>query len=292
MAAARHRGGPEEVGERHVSSPLPAPTLPVGCGGMSGFYEDLGDGRYRSTPATAGPWDAASQHGGPPSALLARAIERCEPQPAQRLARLSVDILRPVPVAELVVEAHVVRAGRRVTLVDAVASCDGQAVVRAGGWRIERASEPTPPEIPLPYDVPAVGEEMPPSDLGGFDAGGYLASVEWRAGRGSLRKLGPADVWARARLPLIDGEEASPMSRVALLADSGSGVSATLEATRWLFINVDLTLSLTRDPEGEWILLGSRTAVEPSGTGTAQTIVCDRSGPLGLAVQTLLVARR
>ncbi len=259
---------------------------------MSAYYEDLGGGRYLASPATAGPWDARSQHGGPPSALLARAIERCDPQDSQRLARICVDILRPVPVGELVVAARVVRPGRRVTLVDAVAECGGEPVVRASGWRIERAREPLPPEIPLPYDVPPVGPEMPPSDIGGFDASGYLASVEWRAGRGSLRKLGPADVWARPRLPLLEGEEMSPFCRAALVADSGSGVSAALEASRWIFINVDLTLSLGRDPEGEWILLGSRTAVEPSGTGTAETVVCDRTGAVGLAVQTLLVAAR
>lgn len=259
---------------------------------MSAFYEDLGDGHFRSTPATAGPWDAGSQHGGPPSALLAREIERCEPQGSQRLARLCVDILRPVPVGDLVVSARVVRPGRRVSLVDAVAESGGQPVVRASGWRIERADRPVPPEIPLPYDVPPVGEEMPPSDIGGFDASGYLASVEWRMGRGSLWRPGPADVWARPRLPLLAGEDTSPFCRVALVADSGSGVSAALDATRWLFINVDVTISLARDPEGEWVLLGSRTAVEPNGSGMARTVVCDEDGACGLAVQTLLVAGR
>src|SRR5215470_6150479 len=50
------------------------------------FYLLIGDGRFESTPATAGPWSADSQHGGPPSALLARAFERLEPDPNQRLA--------------------------------------------------------------------------------------------------------------------------------------------------------------------------------------------------------------
>jgi hypothetical protein len=243
---------------------------------MEAFFEDLGDGRFLASALTAGPWDHHSQHGGPQSALLARAIERCEPQPAQRLARLSVDILRPVPVGELLVSARVVRAGRRVTLVEAVASAGGEAVVRASGWRIERAEEPTPPEIALPYELPPIGEEMSPGDLAGFRTEGYLSAIEWRAGRGSLRLLGPADAWARQRVPL----------------DSGSGVSSTLDASKWVFINVDLTVVLGRDPVGEWILLGSRTSIDPSGTGIADSVLGDRSGVFGRAVQTLFVSKR
>ena len=34
------------------------------------FYVALGDGRYRATERTSGPWDARHQHAGPPSALL------------------------------------------------------------------------------------------------------------------------------------------------------------------------------------------------------------------------------
>jgi hypothetical protein len=203
-----------------------------------------------------------------------------------------VDILRPVPVGELLVSARVVRAGRRVTLVEAVASAGGEAVVRASGWRIERAEEPTPPEIALPYELPPIGEEMSPGDLAGFRTEGYLSAIEWRAGRGSLRLLGPADAWARQRVPLVAGEETSGWGRAVVVADSGSGVSSTLDASKWVFINVDLTVVLGRDPVGEWILLGSRTSIDPSGTGIADSVLGDRSGVFGRAVQTLFVSKR
>jgi hypothetical protein len=84
----------------------------------------------------------------------------------------------------------------------------------------------------------------------------------------------------------------SPFCRAVVIADSGSGVSSALDATQWVFINVDLTVVLSREPVGEWILLGSRTTIEPSGTGLAETILADRSGPVGRALQTLYVGKR
>jgi hypothetical protein len=70
------------------------------------FYRDLGRGHYESTPATAGPWNPKTQHGGPPSALLGHAIQQHEPREGLRIARMTVEILRPVPVSRLLVNVH------------------------------------------------------------------------------------------------------------------------------------------------------------------------------------------
>jgi len=44
------------------------------------FYIPLGDDRWRATEHTASPWSARAQHGGPPSALMSRAVQRCAPR--------------------------------------------------------------------------------------------------------------------------------------------------------------------------------------------------------------------
>jgi hypothetical protein len=49
---------------------------------------------------------------------------------------------------------------------------------------------------------------------------------------------------------------------------------------------------LQRDPVGEWLLLDAATSIGDRGTGRAETIVSDRYGACGLALQTLLVALR
>jgi len=93
-------------------------------------------------------------------------------------------------------------------------------------------------------------------------------------------------------IPLLPDEDASPMSRALLVADSGSGIGTALPSTEFVFINIDLSVALPRDPVSEWLLLESATAVGADGTGLAMTRLSDPMGACGRAWQTLLVAPR
>ena len=88
----------------------------------------------------------------------------------------------------------------------------------------------------------------------------------------------------RSRIPVIAGEEISPLGRVLVVADSGNGVSATLDWRRFLFINVDLSVHLHRLPAGEWVCLDAVTLPQPDGVGLADTLLLDErdrlAGPL------------
>jgi hypothetical protein len=275
----------------------------------SAFYEPDGQGTYVSTSATVGPWSRDSQHGGPPSALAARAMELHEPDERQRLARVAVDILRPVPVGKILVRTRIVRPGRRIALLETVLEADGQEVLHARGWRIERPAGNVP-EITdgaEPAPLPAETDGQPPL-IFQHNQHGYLASIEWRFLPGEFADMSanpdlaatgvfPASAsvrgaWTRPRIPLLPDEQPSAMSRALLVADSGSGVGAALPSTAFIFINVDLSVVLPRDPVGEWLLLEASTTVGADGTGLATTRLADARGTFGNAWQTLLVAPR
>lgn len=256
------------------------------------FYEPLGDDRYRSTEHTVGPWGPDSQHAGPPSALLTRALEQMMPASwSGTLTRISVDILGAVPVAELTVRTQTLRPGRNVELVQAELEAGGRPVLRAQGWRM-RAGELELPAAAAGAPVDAI-PEFPAQDGPFFDwGGGYLWAMQWRFVPGSPRGVGKAAVWARMRIPLVAGEEPTGLQRVLTLADSGHGVSHRLSPERWLFINTELTVHLTAVPSGEWICLDATTRLDSAGFGLASSRIYDRTRLIGLGAQSLYVAPR
>jgi Thioesterase-like superfamily len=273
------------------------------------FYVPQGDG-FVSTELTRGPWDENSQHAGPPAALIAREIERLPAENGQRqVGRVTYEILRPVPIAPLTVCARVARPGRRVEMVEAaLADSSGEELVRARAWRLRHSEVDIPVGLTgaggpsevgtlastlrpgLAPPAPEEGEPRPFFDTG--HAVGYHTAMEYRFVSGGFRDPGPATVWMRMRQSLVAGEEPSPLQRVLAAADSGNGISATLDYSRFVFINVDLTVHLQRMPAGEWICLDAITIPEPEGVGISDTALYDERGPIGRAAQTLLIAER
>ena len=265
----------------------------------SAFYEPDGDG-WASTELTRGPWDPGSQHAGPPAALLGREIELVPglgDGPADRLVgRVTFEILAPVPIGPMRTAAEVVRPGRRVDMVEATLSGgDGRPLMRARAWRLLRRDVPVPPGLaPRVLPAPPPPEEVERADAffpTGHDVG-YHSAMEYRFARGSFVELGPGVVWMRMLHPLVAGEEPTPLQRVLTVADSGNGISATLDYERFVFINVDLSVHLSRMPAGEWVCLDSVTVPEQTGVGLTDTVLSDEHGPIGIAAQTLLVAER
>ena len=258
---------------------------------MSGsFYTPVGDGAWRATEHTVGPWNPGSQHGGPPSALLGRAVHRCQPRPDMMITRFTCEILRAVPVGDLTVTARVARPGRSVELLEAALTAGGREVARAAAWRVLRTSAPAVrPRQPSP---PAPPGELPPRPAPASWGNGYMSAIEWRTARGSFSTPGPAALWARMRYPLVPGEEPSPLERVLITADSGNGISWEVSFRDWVFINPELTVHLHREPAGEWICLDAQTAISPGGSGLATSTLSDLDGPVGVAAQSLFIAPR
>jgi hypothetical protein len=255
------------------------------------FFEPAGPGRFWATAASAGPWSPDSQHGGPPSALAARELEGHDPDENLRLARVAIDILRPVPVGGLTARTRTLRPGKRVALLETVLESGGQEVLVARGWRIARLPDgPVVAKDTAPASLPGSGR---PASFPDGHVEGYLSHIEWRfQGGGNFDQPGPCRAWGRPMIPLLPGEDLAPMSRALLLADSGSGISMALDPRRFIFINVDLTVILQRDPVGDWLLLDSVSSMGGTGTGLAETQLSDTSGFVGTGVQTLLVSRR
>lgn len=264
----------------------------VSCSLVSdAFFIQESEERFVSTGWTTGPWNRESQHAGPPSALLGRAIERTVGRDDLQVARITLEILRPVPIAPLQVSAKVLRPGRSVVLSSAAISDDKGTVMSATAWSIRVADTELERVVHgrHPPKGPADSEEV---ELFPTQEPSYLTAMEWRFAAGGFLVPGPAAAWARMRIPLVDGEEIAPLSRVLALADSGNGISAALDFGKWLFVNPDLSVYLHRLPRGEWVCLDAATTIEPSGIGVAASVLSDEEGVIGRGAQSLFVAPR
>lgn len=248
------------------------------------MYLPLGAGRYRATEHTQGPWDPGQQHMGPVTALLVHELTRT---PGLPLAKLSVDVFGPVPVDELTVRTALLRDGKRVQCMAATVVAGGRTAVRATGWRIRAEDSRATGARPAPLPIPG-----PSGASALFDGFGYGRAMDLRFAAGSADELGPATAWGRPTVPLVADEEITPLERLALLADSGNGLSMAIDFAANLFVNVDLTISLFRPPEGEWICLEAATAIGPTGRGLTRGTLYDQHGELGLSAQTLFVGPR
>ena len=254
------------------------------------FFIPDGD-RFVATESTRGPWSREHQHGGPPAALLTRAMEQLAGE-GMLLCRLTFDFLRPVPIAPLAVRAEVVRAGNKVRRLRAALSTgDGTVVIQAAAVALRTA--PVLPASILDEDqAPPPVDASAPFQFDFFpDPVGYHTAMETRIARGTWGK-GAVAAWMRSLVPLVAGEMPSALQRLLIAADSASGVAVVVEPAHHTFVNADLTVSVHRRPEGEWVCLDASTVAEAHGVGLTRARLWDARGPVGVSLQTCLAERR
>jgi hypothetical protein len=204
------------------------------------------------------------------------------------VTRLTFDLLRPVPIKPLRIETTVVRTTKRVQLVKAALFDGATELVTAQALRIR-----TEPVVPAntPADETTDPDKLPETPFPFFLAEtGYHTAMDLRIERGGFG-AGFAKAWMRPRMALVPGEALTPLQRTLLCADSGNGVSAALDKTRFTFVNPDLTVSLSRAPVGAWVCLDAVTRLGADGRGVAVSDLRDVQGSFGTGTQSLLVDR-
>ncbi|MEX1288012.1 MAG: thioesterase family protein [Acidimicrobiia bacterium] len=256
---------------------------------MADSYFTTDDGHwFTPTELARGPWDVDGCHAGPPTGLMVRAMERL--LPGQPLVRFTVELMRPIPMSGFVVQAEIRRPGRQVGLTEAEILGEEHVYARAFGVHVRE----------LPLDVPTVDVATPvfaDSVPGPFPIQEtthgltmFADSIECRYDpRYSVGEGGETLIWLRPRVPLLADEEPSPAQRICPLADSGNGISWNAYLDEVQFINPDLTVWLHRPPVGEWHASHTRSHWQPTGIGAAEAALFDTEGPVGGAVQTLLL---
>ena len=262
---------------------------------MDAAYVEISEGAFRASPLTRGPWHPDHQHAGPPSALICRAVQRAAAEEGlSHVGRLTVNLLRPAPIGVCRIEVTQDYLGRNAGHYSGRLIADDKDIARFTALAQREDDLPIPdgtpghpaPQAPKPWrDSPVVTIPFIGHDFG------YANLVENRLAEGKFFD-GPCAAWFRMNHPLVKGETPTPFQRVAVVADSGNGISAALDIREYLFVNCDLTINLFRRPAGEWICLQSQSLFGGNGCGLAESALYDEQGLIGQATQSLAVRKR
>ena len=249
---------------------------------MDAFFVADGD-TYLPGDMTRGPW-GETMGGQIVGGLLGWALDRDVDDDLQP-ARLTVDLLRPVPIKPVTVATSVQREGRRIKLVDATMRHDGQVVARASALFLRRGEAPDGEVWTGPVTIPALpaGAPDPEPDMP-FDIWTYSSNsdsgtpgmppLEWE--QPGVQKF----AWTRMFRPMVAGHPLTPFTRASFAGDIIS--SLTHWGTTGLrYINADYTVAISRLPEGEFIGLAAQTYYGNHGVGTGAATLFDSSGPIG-----------
>jgi Thioesterase-like superfamily len=244
-----------------------------------------------TSPLAAGPWDPNMQHGSPPAALAVWAAENIPTSVPMRVARVTVDLMRPVPVAPLTIESEVLREGRKIQLCAVRLSAAGVVVVAATVLKIKVQAGELPPEDGIsPVELPGPAQSrVEPAD---FSSSPFVTGMSLRAARGRFGAPGPGAIWYRVDRPIVEGSPVSQAMRAMAAADFCNGTSAVLDFRHWTFLNADLTVNFARQPVGDWILVDAESWIGPDGAGLAMARLADERGYFGRAIQTLVIEKR
>lgn len=263
------------------------PTTPP-AGEVPGLFVRDKD-RFVPTIFAQGPWAPDLQFGGSAAALLTSVVDAVPTLVPQRIARLTVDLMRPVPLRPVTVPHRVVREGKRIQVVEASIVADGIEVARCTALRLRTADlgddlalPAGPPQLGPPDGPPTPFPRMRPDELPG-----NARAVEFRASGGPAMQV---PTWIRLLIPVIAGEEVSPLAPLAFIADFASGVGhprvGGLSA-----INADLSIHVVRYPDGEWLCLTGTGWTSRHGIGHSQAQLSDDRGVLATAMLSRLVDR-
>ena len=249
-----------------------------------GFFRVDGDVLVPAGFATS-PWGRVL-HGRLIGGLTARAAEQARAgDPGLACGRLTIDMFRSAPVAPVRVESRMIRSGRRIVVLDVTVEQDDGPIGQGRAVLLRRSDQPDTPSLRTArWDAPAppeLGAPRPPRPGTAWTAPWHM----WSVG-GS-----PGGMWIRETHPLITGEEVTPLVRLALAADLASPVAHSSDDGLH-FINADYTVSLGREPRGEYTGIQASGHVSDRGVAAGQCVVHDLEGPVGFVTTTAVANSR
>lgn len=257
------------------------------------LYHREGD-TFNPQPPAGSPWHPSLLHGGAVAALLGLlAEEQVSSWSDFRINRITMNLIRPVPMAPLVTRARLERDGQRMKVVQVEVLAGDKPVARAEAIAQRIGQVELPDYAPRPAAAPQGPQGMPDfsiqkmlDDKGLNIPEGFHTRVQVRALTPWVEQ-GKGTCWLALPLTVLEGVALTPFVRAAMISDLGNGVGQLHFGKGRGTINADITLALFRYPAGEWLCLDSEAQVQDTGLGIVHSQLFDQSGACGYVLQTV-----
>ena len=258
------------------------------------FVEE--NGYYMPTEHAASPWGPVTIHGGASAGLMTSLMEEQFPTDTMQLARLTVDLFRPVPMAPLEPRSRIIRDGKRIIVLELSLFHEGQEICRSNALIVEKKEVELPTHAQLPELPPQkIADAFAQNEVIGINAINKAADIEYPPGLHTLIPLKPVFLnlgvgrgcsWVRLPLQVRAGIENSPLVSVATLSDFSNGFAQLYLSPEQGFINADITLNLHRMPVDDWIAIDAHARAQPNGISMVETVLYDQKGMIGRVSQS------
>ncbi|GAC57390.1 hypothetical protein GOHSU_18_01450 [Gordonia hirsuta DSM 44140 = NBRC 16056] len=253
------------------------------------YFTRIDEHSFQPTQCAAGAWREDELHLAPVAGLVIDYLERWRREHAPHMAysRLSLEVLGQIARERIDLSIEVVRPGRTIELVEAIAVIGGRTTIRARGWLLATSDTASVEEndfAPMPTPAECTSQSwLKQWDGGMIDTVQAVQSDDTRPGRGKA--------WVTTDVDLIAGETATELGEFAKLFDTANGISMRQDPREWMYPNVDLTAHLFRHPTGRMLGLDTRVAFGPGGIGLTSSVLHDLDGPVGTLAQSLTLRR-
>jgi hypothetical protein len=252
---------------------------------------------FVGTDVAQGAWNPADAIGGAVLALLGHCLDEVPSLVPMTMSRMTVDIMRPVPLGRrLTVAPVVVREGRKIQLVDLQLTVGGVLHARASVLRLRDADltgrddlptgAPVDPPVPLvpPDQVASVRDSSTPP-------GGFLQG--WDMRYAPSRDGSATGLWVRLEVPVVAGEPVRPSARLVACVDFANNIGVDFGPGAATTINPDVNAHVLRRPAGEWVAITGETRFTPAlGRGVVTATLSDLEGVFAAVSLSQLVQPR
>ena len=247
---------------------------------------------FRATEQAGGPWSPDMLQGSATTGLMVREVERLAQESGFAVRRLTFDLWRPAGLRAFRVETEMLRDGRKAKTLQVRLMDDETEIGRCTALLTAQGGESPADPFSKAAGIDAAPETGTPPPAFAQKWSRYFQNVSVRLIEGALERPGPAAAWMRLDVPMVDGETNTPLLQAVQAADFSSGVGQIVDMREWTFINPEISLYFFRPPEGEWILIRSRTRAGANGAGLTTASLSDRQGPFAEVMQAMTFEKR